>query len=228
RRRKGSQVTDPIVISGFRSPLEVEFLRQAMKTHGRASTERFVGAKEEIRYARLQARARPGDNLTLDQFRERDRQQQRMGLDLISDLPDMLAIRNEGSLDAYLEQVDELAGGGSGLDLDIPKAISALDCVREVALQEAILIALLTVWENTESRKFYTTTEIAALISSVFRSIQPKHKDNVSRYFNQDFYAYYEISSAPSRGKRRYRLSNTGYGIAIKAIREVLNVVNSS
>ncbi|MBA4222776.1 MAG: hypothetical protein C0458_18770 [Methylobacterium sp.] len=219
-------ISDPIVISGFRSPLEVELLRQAMKRHGRTSTERFVIANEEVRYARLQARARPGDNLTLDQFRERDCQQRRMGLDMISDLPDMLTIRNEGSVDAYLQQVDELAGGGSGLDLDIPKAISALDRVREVALQEAILIALLTVWENKESRKFYTTTDIAALISSVFRLIQPKHKDNVSRYFNQDFYAYYEISSTPNRGTRRYRLSNTGYGIAIKSLREVLNAAN--
>lgn len=215
-------LSDLVVISGFRAPAEVEFVVQTMKAHGRTFTQRFVSADEAIRYARLRARARPGDNLTLEQFCDRDLQQQRMGLDMIACLPDTLSLKNDDSLDAYLARVDTLAVDGAGRDLDITAAITALANLKDVALQEAILIALLNVWQNDEARIFYTTTQIATLIAKVFPSIRPKHKDNVSRYFNQDFYAYYEISNAPERTTRKYRLSNTGYGMAVKTLRGLL------
>ena len=78
-----------------------------------------------------------------------------------------------------------------------------------------IFMALLSRWEDREDRPYFTTTEIAKLISELFPSMKPKHKDNVSRYFNQDFYAFYEIDPDPDENKRRYRLSNTGYGRAV-------------
>ena len=61
------------------------------------------------------------------------------------------------------------------------------------------------------------TTAIAKLIKEIFPEVKPKHKDNVSRYFNQDFYALYEIEPSSDESKRRYRLSNTGYGRAVDA-----------
>lgn len=213
--------SDPVVISGFRAPAEIDFVEHMMKSHGKTFTQRFVGAGEAIRYARLRARERPGDNLTLEQFRDRDLQQRRMGLDMIARSPRTLPFENEDGLDAYLARVDALAGN-RGPSVDISDAITAVANVKEVALQEAILLALLNVWENNEARDFYTTTQIAKLIGQVFPSIRPKHKDNVSRYFNQDFYVYYEISTDPKRRTRRYRLSNTGYGMAIKTLRDLL------
>jgi len=39
-----------------------------------------------------------------------------------------------------------------------------------------------------------------------------KSKNNVSRYFNQRFYPYFDIKLVD--GKKKYRLSNTGYGMA--------------
>ncbi|MET4072400.1 hypothetical protein ABID58_007229 [Bradyrhizobium sp. S3.2.6] len=62
----------------------------------------------------------------------------------------------------------------------------------------------------------------ARRIQATFLNAPPKHKDNVSRYFNQDFYAYYEIAGEQSDAKRRYRLSNTGYGMAIRSLRTLL------
>ena len=81
---------------------------------------------------------------------------------------------------------------------------------------------ILGVWRNDEARQFYTTTEIAGLIAKTFLTIRPKHKDNISRYFNQDFYAYYEIAADPLGTTRKYRLSNTGYGLAIRILRQLL------
>ena len=73
-----------------------------------------------------------------------------------------------------------------------------------------------------KTRECFSTSEIASMINKkIFRNIQPKHRENVHRYFNQDFYAYYEIDTR-SRGKVRvYRLSNTGYGRALRALRNL-------
>ena len=68
---------EPIVISGFRAPAEIEYLEAELKMLGKSFEMRFVEADEAARFARLQARARPGDNLTINQFRSRDDQQRR-------------------------------------------------------------------------------------------------------------------------------------------------------
>ncbi len=208
----------PIVVSGFRAPDEIAYFEGAMRSHGKAFTRRFVRADQDIRYQRLRTRGRPGDDLTIEEFRARDLQQQRMGLDAIDRSPETLPLTNNASLEAYWAQVDEFAGENEGRDLDVTASLANLARVTDVGLQEAILIALLGVWTSDEARRFYTTTEVARLIARAFPSIRPKHKDNVSRYFNQDFYAFYEISSARN-GTRTYRLSNTGYGMAIRMLR---------
>lgn len=62
-------LAEPMIISGFRAPEEIEFLENALKSHGRKFARPFVSADEAIRFARLRARARPGDDLTIEQFR---------------------------------------------------------------------------------------------------------------------------------------------------------------
>ena len=112
---------EPIVISGFRAPAEIEFLENEMKLRGKTFVTRFVSAAEAIRFKRLSSRARPGDNITIEEFRARDRQQQRMGLDAISQSPDVWF--NAGiydSLEAYLQQIDILAEeGGRSNEIEI-------------------------------------------------------------------------------------------------------------
>jgi hypothetical protein len=93
--------------------------------------------------------------------------------------------------------------------------------VHDVKLEDAILIALLGAWSEDETRPFFSTTRIAQMIGRTFKNAVPKHKDNVSRYFNQDFYAYYEISNAGAVATRKYRLSNTGYRMAVRALRRL-------
>jgi hypothetical protein len=194
-----------------------------MKNMGKAFSRRFVQTSEDIRFRRLQRRGRPGDDISLEDFQHRDQQQRRMGLDTIERSADTLPIKNEQGLEAYLSEIDELAANSQDIDLDIATGLASLDQVTDVGLQEAVLIALLSVWENDETRQFYTTTEIAGLIVKALRSIRPKHKDNVSRYFNQDFYAFYEIASSRN-GIRTYRLSNTGYGMAMQTLRALLTL----
>lgn len=212
----------PVIISGFRSPREVDYVNDAMNVLGKTLRVVFVNSNESARYKRLAARGRPGDDLSLDAFRRRDEQQRRMGLDEIAKSAGALTLRNEASLPEYLEAIDVLVGPSLSDDIIVPSALARLVDVKEVKLEDAILIALLGAWSSEENRPFFSTTQIARRIQITFENAPAKHKDNVSRYFNQDFYAYYEISGEQSDAKRRYRLSNTGYGMAIRALRTLL------
>ncbi|MET4019802.1 non-canonical purine NTP pyrophosphatase [Bradyrhizobium sp. NDS-1] len=212
----------PVIISGFRSPGEIDYLSDAMNVLGKAIRIVFVESNEAARYKRLAARGRPGDDISLDAFRRRDEQQRRMGLEEIAKSAGAMTLSNEASLPEYLEAIDVLAGPDLPDDIIVASALARLVDVKEVKLEDAILIALLGAWTSEESRPFFSTTQIARRIQATFLNAPPKHKDNVSRYFNQDFYAYYEIAGEQSDAKRRYRLSNTGYGMAIRSLRTLL------
>jgi inosine/xanthosine triphosphate pyrophosphatase family protein len=51
-------LSEPIVISGFRAPAEIESLENAMRFHGKKFVRRFRRADETIRFTRLRSRAR--------------------------------------------------------------------------------------------------------------------------------------------------------------------------
>jgi len=214
-------LSEPIVISGFRAPEEIAYITKNLATYGKQFEIIFVQADEGTRYERMSARARPGDDLTIDKFRNRDSQQERMGLERINVSSGVQHFANNDTLVVYLADIERLVGSHGEDEIDVKAGLDDLHRISDVGLQDAILIALLYVWREDESRAYYTTTEIAKLIAIVFKNIREKHKDNVSRYFNQDYYAFYDISS-DARSIRRYRLSNTGYGMAIRTLRSLL------
>ncbi|WP_367154828.1 hypothetical protein [Methylomonas sp. HYX-M1] len=127
-----------------------------------------------------------------------------MGLGKLAEmiLPDL--IKNEGSPETFFS---EFAGRFlSGWPF--PEGIR-MTPLNAGELEKLILKALLKQWPD---RNYFTTTEIARLINDNQPADQQRSKNNVSRYFNQRFYPYYEIKLID--GKRKYRLSNTGYGKA--------------
>lgn len=213
----------PTVVSGFRSPAEVIYLQNAFAEQGRHFKIVFVDSDEAVRFRRINERQRPGDNISFDKFRSRDAQQRRMGLETIRNNSETVVITNEGGVDHFKACVSSLAGDATANPIDIPKSYEKLSALKDVKLEDAILIALLSKWEASETRPFFSTTEICRLLNLIFSGSIPKHKDNVSRYFNQDFYSFYEISGDSKNG-RRYRLSNTGYGCAVRALRDMLFV----
>ncbi len=216
----------PVLVSGFRSSREVDYLKEAMATLGKSFSVVFVDSDETTRYKRLVSRRRPGDDISLEEFSQRDEQQRRMGLEQIASLGGTALLRNHASLPEYLEAVDMLVGPELPDDIVIARALAQLVDVREVKLEDSILISLLGAWTSEENRPFFSTTQISRMILTTFVNAPPKHKDNVSRYFNQDFYVYYEISGEHSHLKRRYRLSNTGYGMAVKSLRSLSKSAN--
>jgi hypothetical protein len=179
----------------------------------------FIESDEETRFKRLITRMRPGDDISLQQFLNRDDQQRRMGLERLRRWPSVRPIENMGTITEYLQSIEAAVGPAAEDEIAVHAVISKLGAIGEVKLEEAILIALLGAWEEDETRPFFSTTKIAQMINDTFKNASPKHKDNVSRYFNQDYYAYYEIADTEPSHRRRYRLSNTGYGLAIRALR---------
>jgi dephospho-CoA kinase/inosine/xanthosine triphosphate pyrophosphatase family protein len=218
----------PIVISGFRSPDEIDFLSRTLSSFGKHFETVFIDADESVRFERLRARMRPGDDISLEYFRYRDLQQQRMGLENIRLSKSATMVRNNGDLESYLVRVDQSVGESNAEEIDIRAALTYAPLVGDIRIEGAILIALLSVWSADETRPFFTTTEIARLIKFTLSGITPKHKDNVSRYFNQEFYAYYEIDSRPRSAVRRYRLSNTGYGRAVRELRQIAHLATTA
>lgn len=212
----------PVVISGFRAPEEIDFVKWVLGERGKLFKTLFVDADEATRFERLRNRARPGDELSQAEFASRDCQQERMGLSRICGEKATEFLSNSGDLGTYHAAIEGKVGASFDGEIDVSSAFLTLRSVPDVRLEDAILIALLHEWSEEETRPFFTTTKIAAKISEVFSHLPPKHKDNVSRYFNQDFYAYYEIEHLGKSQKRRYRLSNTGYGMAVQTLRRMV------
>ena len=214
----------PIVISGFRAWAEVEWLRRSLSYSGKRFQVIFVEAERSERFRRLGARGRIGDDISFSRFLERDGQQQRMGLEEVRSGVDTTEWMNGGTLEAYFGIVEADIDRPVIARMNFDEARRRVAELEEVRLEESILVSLLSVWSDEGERGYYTTSEIAGIVNRVFSRIQPKHKDNVSRYFNQDFYPYYDIASDGETGVRKYRLSNTGFGRALLAINELIGI----
>ena len=215
----------PVVISGFRSMEEVDWLQHYLSFTGKRFRIVFIDSEQNSRFSRMRFRNRTGDGVSFEKFRIKDSQQQRMGLGEIRNASGVEIWRNDQSLKSYLDYVDSRIEGEYLEDsmMEPEKIISDLQYILNVKLEDAILVALLSVWTMDETRKYCSTSEIASMINQkIFPNIQAKHRENVHRYLNQDFYAYYEMDSREHDNVRVYRLSNTGYGRALRALRNLV------
>jgi cytidylate kinase/inosine/xanthosine triphosphate pyrophosphatase family protein len=192
----------PVIVTGFRSAGEIEWFR--LQYSGNFSIETlYVTAEQSIRYERSVGRARESEASGRAEFLKRDEQQQNMGLrDLCLKLQNE-TLSNNGSLAEYFSLFENRYS---------PERNSALAKAESQASSERLEdVILLALNEHTQSRQFFTTTEIAELIKA-YRPESPKNKNNISRFFNQLFYPYFDIKIVG--GKRKYRLSTTGQGKA--------------
>lgn len=196
----------PVIVTGFRSPAEIEWFSDHYI--GKYPVEVvYVIADQAIRYARSLIRQRDGEAADREAFVRRDAQQAAMGLAELEKCFASNRIENNGSLDSYFNSFEARY-------IQQPQKLDAENKLLPQAppsrLEELILLALADKWQN---REYFTTTEIAQLVNQYFNlEGKPKSKNNISRYFNQTFHPYYEIKLID--GKRKYRLSNTGYGKA--------------
>lgn len=198
----------PTILTGFRSPDEIEWFKK--NYGGKFPVEVvYVTSDQKIRYERCLQRAREDAAQSFYAFRKRDTQQLNMGLGNIERSTATIVVNNDKTLERYIEKFEDIYS----LELDRGKNVSRgrLSLQQSIRLENLILVSLALEWEG---REFFTTAEIAHLINRHFSTLpRPKNKNNVSRYFNQTYHPYYEIQV--DNGKRKYRLSNTGYGRAL-------------
>lgn len=214
-------VRSSIVVSGFRAPEEVVHLQEEMRVLGRELVVINIEATQTERFKRLRARMRPGDDISFEKFCLRDQQQERMGLSKIRLLPSVSPLLNHGTLDQFISSISRIAEDAALTKIPPNLPVSALRGLKTLGLENAIFLSLLNKWEFKEDRKFYTTTEIANLIAKDFPEIPPKHKDNVSRFFNQEYSPLFEVKNTRKGSARKFRLSNTGFGIATRILRSL-------
>ena len=196
----GETDKNPLVITGFRSIDEIECFRK--KYQGRFDIEEvFVDADQITRYERSRLRRRGDTSKTLEQFAKGDIQQDSMGLRLLrQEFSDGTVLNNEtfdGFYQAFEDKFGELL---KGQEITSRKTKSTLS----LRLEDLIILAL---GKRFDSGEYFTTTEIAHLITKLSPDYT-KNKNNVSRYFNYQFHPYFDISV--SGEKRKYRLSQTG------------------
>jgi len=192
----------PVIITGFRSQAEVDWFCHHYAGQYSINVV-YVTAHQNVRYSRSIKRCRDDETEEFEVFTRRDVQQASMGLADLETNFSANRIGNDENLDRYFrsfeacyaKQLQQIARLGSEKRPPFSEK-----------LEDVILLALAEKWQ---SREYFTTTEIADLINQS-RTGKPKNKNNISRYFNQTFHPYYEIKLIGR--KKKYRLSNTGYG----------------
>jgi adenylate kinase family enzyme/inosine/xanthosine triphosphate pyrophosphatase family protein len=189
------------IVTGFRSPEEINIFCSCLGTEIKVEII-FLDASEAIRLARAIKRNR--DDITEEKFLKRNSQEIRMGLQGIAALECVKHFDNSGSRSNLARKLLQRYN----LILDVESG-HRIEIIPGVGLEPFIL---LTLYSENESNLWLTTTEIASKLNEKFG--QSKSKNNVSRYFNQEYHPYYEVRIRESCGRKtntvEYRLSPTG------------------
>ena len=203
------EINDKFVITGFRTEEEVNAFFKAFPAD--KSHLIYVKSDFEERFKRWKQRQRDCEQYTEERFKEIDTIQDGMGVGSIEKMKDVITIDNstDGLSHYYRAFRKQFLHDAERDVIKInKKAIKSIN----ISLEKAILITLAIECQKDESR-YFTTTEISHLINRYFKDYK-KNKNNVSRYFNQSFYVYYEVRY--ENRKNKYKISPIGYSEALK------------
>lgn len=206
----------PIVISGFRNPHEVDHIYQYSSYY--TIELLYIDAPLSIRYNREINRQRHDMVPDYQKFLDKDNLQHDLGLNIIREKVEMTT-PNESSIDEFFQNFDEKYA--SLLDQNV-KSFEKFEKFETLTLEKAILVAL---WHHKDER--FTTTEIANIIDTeILIETYENRKNNVSRYFNFAFYPYYDITT--EEHKNYYQINLTGISMAKRILwqRELDNQKN--
>lgn len=208
------KIYDRYIVTGFRTEEEVNAFVK------RNQSERlhlvFIDSVFEERYRRWKHRHRDVDNYSEKRFKEIDAVQERMGVGKIDRMQGVTIVDNSNN--GLMSFYDGFCGiclndlSQEPIRIDTKKLVS-----QRLSLEKAIMISLALEYQKDETRLF-TTTEISFLINKYFKVLE-RSKNNVSRYFNQSYYEYYEVKYVNRRN--RYRISPIGYSEAMMFLRNI-------
>lgn len=209
-----NRIYDRFVITGFRTKEEIEAFKE--KFHAERLHLVFVDSSFDERFKRWKLRQREVDNYTIERFKEIDAVQEGMGIGEMENMPGMVSVQNntDGVMSVCKEFRNKFLHSQKRGYININR--KRLRNSR-ISLERAVLITL-ALESQKDSSKSYTTTEISHLVNKYFKLIK-RNKNNVSRYFNQSFYLYYEVRF--ENQKNRYKISPIGYSEAMQTLRNL-------
>lgn len=214
-----NNIYDRFVITGFRTKEEIEDFQK--RFHSERLRLVFINTSFDERLRRWKLRQREVDDYTEERFKIIDDVQESMGIGHVACMSEMISISNNSSdvasvyknfQNKFLKDFKREAVYISKKDLAFVK----------ISLEKAILITMALEYRDNQSH-WFTTTEISRLVNNVFKLVQ-RSKNNVSRYFNQAYYVYYEVQCV--NRKNRYRISPIGYSEAIKMLRHIKHYIS--
>jgi dephospho-CoA kinase/inosine/xanthosine triphosphate pyrophosphatase family protein len=191
------------VVSGLRASVEIDVLKAGLP--GINVELVWIKASRAIRYQRAVERARDGAAKDLESFRLEDNVQLSMGLRTLRRRMVATGVPNEGAMSDFhtalfskLDILDELSSPHREFDLS------------EVLypLQRRLILALGALGGD---REFFTSGQLAKFTQEASHGLTRTEKDNVSRFFTQASYPFFEIRR--QRNGTAVRLSNTGTSI---------------
>lgn len=193
---------EQIVVTGLRTTDEIDLFRDRYRGSCRIEIL-TVSANEDSRLNRYLVRNR-GGSATKEKFYNDSQMQNDMGLSALIEKYLLNSVRNEGTIKEFYDTFDDRY---RNYLLNMRRPALADGKPRPKALQDAIIIALYL--DNCHYCHYLTTSEVANLINRIFSDMEiRKSKTNVSRYFNQSYYPYFE--AIRENGVNKYRLSQTG------------------
>lgn len=218
---QSKKIFDNFIVTGFRTSDEVSsFLKHFPMQDIKLI---YVDAELSIRYNRWINRQRDNIEYTFEKFVQINELQKKMGLLDIKNMVQAIQYKNnQNGLPQFLTDFSKKI---ISVEPTLKKvSLNNVTILQKIPLEKAIFIVLALEYKKNESI-YYTTTEIAHLIDKIFIDLK-KNKNNISRYFNQAFYPYYEIKK--ENGKNKFKLSPTGYSEAIRIIRNLQKFILTS
>lgn len=174
----------PIVVTGFRSQLEVDYFYSECSSSNRIVMV-YIDAEGDVRYDRACSRGRHDTPPTFKSFLARSDEQMRMGLADISQRAGNLNFSNSGEILSLYKFCDVLVD---------PLVKEGVAPVVDMGRFGSLELAVIEVLGRDDTRRPATTTEIANLINMEVNGRAGTAKDNVSRYFNQRVSPFYVIT----------------------------------
>lgn len=208
------KITSKFVITGLRTPSEIEYLVKVTSLFDLRYV--YMEASEGVRYARWKKRRRENEHYTPSRFATICQLQDGMGIKDLAKTKRMFHFTNNFT---------ELPRLYAAIDLqwnvkDIEKNVNVYNAnyKTSISLEKSILYVL---YHNFEKEEYLTTNEISQQIKKLLGV--SKNKNNISRYFHQKYYPYYEINYV--QDKTRYRLSSIGVSEVKRLMLDKINIL---
>ena len=192
-------ITSKFIITGLRTPLEIKYLVKVASLFDLQYV--YIEADEGVRYTRWKKRHRENERYTQNRFAEICQLQDGMGVRKLAAEIRMFHFANNYTQLPKLYTAIDLQWDVKDSEENVN--IYNADCKNTISLEKSILYVL---YHNRESGKYLTTNEISQQIKKLLGLA--KNKNNISRYFHQKYYPYYEIKYV--QDKTRYKLSSIG------------------